>query len=164
MKVYPLPVHLHDVNNVFKPESTFKQTRVNVFTAKNMTSFLNYVTATLRALFAWRGSNIFSHSLKDWGILFRLHCEMKGHWSRVNLVKHEALLKDLHATSVLSFSNANENKCTSILIFMLKRWKTPKKSEKMSIFQSRDQCLSLENICHSFLMLHCRRMSWKCKY
>ena len=37
---------------------------------------------------------------------------------------------------------------------MLKRWKTPKNLKKsMSIFLSRDQCLSLENICHSFLML-----------
>ena len=40
---------------------------------------------------------------------------MKGHWSHVNLVKHskiykrrEALIKDLHATSVLPFPNANE--------------------------------------------------------
>ena len=33
---------------------------------------------------------------------------MKGHWSRVNLVKREELLKDLHATSVLSFPNANK--------------------------------------------------------
>ena len=33
---------------------------------------------------------------------------MKGHWSRVNLEKREALLKDLHATSVLSFPNANK--------------------------------------------------------
>ena len=39
-----------------KPESIFKQTRVNFFYRVNMTSFLNYVTATLRALFAWRGS------------------------------------------------------------------------------------------------------------
>ena len=52
---------------------------------------------------------------------FRLHWEMKGHWSCVNLVKREALLKDLHVTSVLSFPNADEQKCTSILIFMLKR-------------------------------------------
>ena len=34
----------------------------------------------------------------------------------------EALLKDLHTTSFLSFPNANEQ----ILIFMLKRWKTLK--------------------------------------
>ena len=34
----------------------------------------------------------------------------------------------------------------------------------MSIFPTRDQCLSLENICHSFLMLHCRRMPSECKY
>ena len=38
-----------------KPDSIFKQTRVNFFYRKNMTSFLNYVTATLRTLFAWRG-------------------------------------------------------------------------------------------------------------
>ena len=41
---------------LYKPENIFKQTRVNFFYRENMTSFLNYVTATLRALFAWRGS------------------------------------------------------------------------------------------------------------
>ena len=41
---------------------------------------------------------------------FRLHWEMEGHWSRVNLVKREVLLKDLQATSILSFPNANEKK------------------------------------------------------
>ena len=40
---------------------------------------------------------------------FRLHWEIKGHWSCVNFVKREAFLKDLHATSVLSFPNANKN-------------------------------------------------------
>ena len=63
--------------------------------------------------------------------------EMKGHWSRVNLL---ALLKYLTATSVLSFPKCKQKKCTSILISMQKRWKTPKKSKKsMSIFPSRDQ-------------------------
>ena len=63
------------------------------------------------------------------------------------------------------FPVQTKKKCTSILIFMLNRRKTPKKSKKsMSIFPSRDQCLSLENICHSFLMLPCRRMPWECKY
>ena len=33
----------------------------------------------------------------------------------------------------------------------------------MSIFPSRDQFLSLENTCHSFLMLHCRWMPLECK-
>ena len=33
---------------------------------------------------------------------------MKGRWSRVNFVKLEAPLKDLHATSVLSFPNENK--------------------------------------------------------
>ena len=42
--------------------------------------------------------------------LFCLHWEMKGHWSRVNLVKREALLKDLHVTSVLSFPDAYQKK------------------------------------------------------
>ena len=39
-----------------KPESNFKQTRVNFFNCENMLSFLNFVTATLIALFVWRGS------------------------------------------------------------------------------------------------------------
>ena len=43
----------------------------------------------------------------------------------------------------------------------VKAMKNPWKVEK---FPSSDQCLSFENICHSFLMLHCRRMSWECKY
>ena len=47
-------IHFSDVfeclQKLFKPENIFKQTRINF-------SFLNYVTATLRALFAWRGSN-----------------------------------------------------------------------------------------------------------
>ena len=36
-----------------------------------------------------------------------LHVEMKRHGPRVNLVKHLALPKDLHATCVLSFTYAN---------------------------------------------------------
>ena len=34
----------------------------------------------------------------------------------------------------------------------------------MSIFPTPDQWHSLENICRSFLMLHCRQMPWECKY
>ena len=56
-KFYTVPVHMDNVKKTFKPENTFKQTRVNFLYRENMTSFLNYVTATLRALFAWRGSN-----------------------------------------------------------------------------------------------------------
>ena len=41
---------------------------------------------------------------------FCLNWEMKGRWSSVNHVKCEALLNDLHATSVLSFPNANKKK------------------------------------------------------
>ena len=42
---------------LFKLENIFAHTRVNFFYRENMTSFLNYVTTTLIALFAWRGSN-----------------------------------------------------------------------------------------------------------
>ena len=54
---------------------------------------------------------------------FRMHWEMKGQWSRVNLV--------LHATSVLLFPITREQKCTNyILIFMLNGHKTHKKLKK----------------------------------
>ena len=33
---------------------------------------------------------------------------MKGHWPRINFVARFALLKDLHAASLLSFPNANK--------------------------------------------------------
>ena len=49
-----------------KPENIFKQTRVNFCYRKNMTSFLNYVTATLRALFVWRGSHISCFERNIW--------------------------------------------------------------------------------------------------
>ena len=76
----------------------------------------------------------------------------------------KALLKDLSTTCVISFPMQTK-KCTFILIFMLKRQITPKKLKKsMSILQSHDQWQSLENICHSFLLLHCRRMPRECKY
>ena len=46
-------LHASDVfehrHKLCKPESIFKQTRVNLY-RENMTSFLNYITATLRAL------------------------------------------------------------------------------------------------------------------
>ena len=38
---------------------------------------------------------------------FRLHWEMKGHWSRVNLWEALCASQDLNVTSVLSFPNAN---------------------------------------------------------
>ena len=54
---------------LFKPENILEQTRVNFFYRENMTSFLNYTTTTLRALFAWHGSinSIeFSHWSSEW--------------------------------------------------------------------------------------------------
>ena len=53
---------------------------------------------------------------------FRLHWEMKGQWSRVNLWEALRTPQDLHETSVLSFPDANEKKCTSIL-YKLIHWK-----------------------------------------
>ena len=53
----------------------------------------------------------------------------------------------------------------SLTTMIIKRRKTIKNRKiSMSIFPSPDQCLSLENIYHSFLMLFCRRMSWECNY
>ena len=96
-------------------------------------------------------------TFKDWSTLFCLHWEMKGHWSRV--------IKRFTRDQCPFIFQCKRIKCTLILIFMLKWQITPKKSKKsMSICRSRDRCLSLENICHRFLMLHRRRMPWDCKY
>ena len=42
-----------------KPENIFQQTHVNFSYRENMTSFPDYVTATLRTLYAQRGSHLF---------------------------------------------------------------------------------------------------------
>ena len=55
LKFYTVSVSLHDVTN-FLNHKTFSRKQVSNFYRENMTSFLNYVTATLRALFAWRCS------------------------------------------------------------------------------------------------------------
>ena len=52
---YTIPVPLHDVTN-FLNHKTLPSKHVSIFHCENMTSFLNYITATLRALFTWRGS------------------------------------------------------------------------------------------------------------
>ena len=70
---------------------------------------------------------------KDWSTLFRLHWEMKGHWSRVNPVKREALLKDLHTTSVLSFPNANEKQLYFNPYIYSQVMKNPQKVEKKNV-------------------------------
>ena len=96
---------------------------------------------------------------------FRLHWEMKGHWSSVNLVKYEALLKDFTCDRRPFISKCKRTKVYFNPYINAKAMKTPKRSKKsMSTFPSHDQCLSFENICNSFLMLHCRRLPWECKY
>ena len=59
LKFYTVPVRLRDVTNFLNHE-TLQSKHVSILCRENMTSFLNYVTATLRALFAWRGSYNFS--------------------------------------------------------------------------------------------------------
>ena len=49
-------MRLHSATNFLIQKALSKQTRDNFFYGENMTSYLNYVTATLRAFFAWRGS------------------------------------------------------------------------------------------------------------
>ena len=60
---------------------------------------------------------------------------MKGHWSRGNPVKLEALLKDLHATTVLSFPNANEKKVYFNPYIYAKVIKTLKSGKNQNEFQ-----------------------------
>ena len=55
LKSYTVPVCLHDVTH-FLNQKAFSGKHVSIFYRENRTSFLNYVTATLRTLFAWRGS------------------------------------------------------------------------------------------------------------
>ena len=63
---------------LWRPQSIFKQTHVNFFYCKNMTSFLNYVTATQRALLC-DAAHIYNaiscikfifgeYTIKDWSL------------------------------------------------------------------------------------------------
>ena len=102
-----------------------------------------------------------------------LHWEMKGHWS-VTCKSCEALripfcssqrcpkcFSKIYTQPVSFHFPLQTNKCTSILIFMLKWQITPKNKKKS---WSHDRYLSLENKHHGFFMLHHRRMASKCKY
>ena len=62
--------------------------------------------------------------------IFCIDWEIKWHGSRVNFVKREALLTNLHVNSCHFISQSIQKMCTSIHIFMLKRRITPKKSKK----------------------------------
>ena len=102
----------------------------------------------------------------DWSTHFCIVWDWKWYGSCVNFVKREALLKSVEVNRCHFISQSIPKKCISIHRFMLKGQITPKKSEKIliPIFPSHDQSHSLENICHSFLTLHRRRMPWECKY
>ena len=74
---------------------------------------------------------------------------MKGHWSRVYLVKREVLLEDLHATNVLPFPNANEKKSVLQSLYLCESNENPLKSRKksMSIFPSHWKIFATVFLC-----------------
>ena len=65
LKFYTVPVRLRSVTNFLNHVTLQCKHVSNFFNRENMTSFLNYVTATLRALFAWRGSYRESSPMDD---------------------------------------------------------------------------------------------------
>ena len=102
--------------------------------------------------------------IKDWGTLFLFALGNERTLVTCKSCEVQSASQGFTCDQCPFISQCKRKKCTSILIFMLKRWKNHKKSKKsMSIFSSCDQCLSMENVCHNFLMLHCRRMPWECK-
>ena len=66
----------------------------------------------------------------------------------INRSLRYSVTEEIEEQDIVWSSTSRAKNCTSILMFMIKLWKTPKKLKKsMSIFPSYDQCLSLENIC-----------------
>ena len=57
LKFYTVPVRLHDVINIVNQNVLSCKHVSIIFYCENMTSFLNYVTATLRTLYALHGSH-----------------------------------------------------------------------------------------------------------
>ena len=92
------------------------------------------IAADLTSMYALHGnySQLFNEvHLRIKYTFFRLHWEMKGHWSLVNLAMR--FLK-IYARQISFHFPMQQKKGTSILIFMLKRWKTPKKSKNQCHF------------------------------
>ena len=90
---------------------------------------------------------------------------MKEHWSRVNLVKRAAASQRFTRDYCPFISQCKQKKVYFNPYIYAEATNNPQKSIKlMSVFRSRDRCLSLENICHGFLMLHRRQMTSECKY
>ena len=75
LKSYTVLVHLHDITN-FLNQKAFSSKHVIFLLQKiYMTSFLNFVTASLRTLFAWRGSILFCFVFYNWiDVGWRLEC------------------------------------------------------------------------------------------
>ena len=122
-------LHCSDVferrQKLCKPENIFKQTRVNFFYRENMTSFLNYVTATLRTLFAWRGSCHDSKYRKSaWC------CCPTIHWNNsemVYLIGQLATMKQKRSTEGCSkFKGPETRQCQERLVSTLEHMQVPK--------------------------------------
>ena len=65
LKFYTVLVRLNDVINIVN-QNTLSCKHVSIiFYRENMTSFFNNVTATLRTLYAWRGSYVIWLSITD---------------------------------------------------------------------------------------------------
>ena len=124
-----MPVTVHQSLCIlhFETSSLCVVKLVAQFPARGLIWYVEAVTLSIVSVYIQFISNIIaSYYLRIKVHFLCLHWEMKGHWSRVNLVKRKALLKGLHTTSFLSFPNANHKNWDSILIFMLKRQITPK--------------------------------------
>ena len=76
---------------------------------------------------------------------------MKGHWSRVNLVKLEALLEDLYATSLLPFPNANKKVYFNPYIYA-KAMKIPKSRKNQCHFFRHVTCVFHWKIFATFIL------------
>ena len=64
LKFYTVLMFLHAVRKFVCPKA-FSSKHVSTFYRENMTSFFNFVTATLRALFAWRGSFVILQNIAE---------------------------------------------------------------------------------------------------
>ena len=143
--------------NMQKRENTLF-TGVDVEILRSFCRYILFFVKSMRTT-----TNLRVHVFKDWSTPFSF--AFGNERTLVTCKSCEARSEDLHATSVLSFPNANEKKMYFHPYIYAQATKIPEKVKKksMSNFPSRDQGLWLENICPSFLMLHCRRMPLECR-
>ena len=83
LKFYIVPVRIHGVTKLFLTRKHFRANTCRFFTAKNMISFLTYVTATLRALFVWRGLIIILNKFQQGATLSQMWKSLWNVWLRL---------------------------------------------------------------------------------